>query len=213
MLSSLRNVESVTLEFSTDGCVRQLRPELPALIYPQLQSLELSSHDICFIGLDQFIERVTTPKLTHLFLRISLSEECSNIIEFIRRSSCGLSSLVIHSAMPVSTAGLSGLLALVPELTYLELGLACITDEDLLTFSATPSLVPRLETLSIFAYPGHTDLYSDTVLLDILEHRCTNEQLISRLRLVQVDRLITEDVRLNALRSNGLVVVKKDSDR
>ncbi|ESK87423.1 hypothetical protein Moror_11643 [Moniliophthora roreri MCA 2997] len=208
VLSSLYAVEICSLEF-VNSYHQFASSSLSALHYKRLRKLELKSSSSSEIDVQCLLAKIATPRLTHLAIWSKLNlTEVSTLVDFVGRSACKLTSLVVYSAV-LTSSNLARILSVLPELTHLEIGLPT-KDDHLLLFFTTPILVPRLETLCIYSYPGYKSSYRDDVWLNTLEFRA-NEQSISRLRLFQLDRkdfTFTEPLssrkRLDALIAEGL---------
>uniref|UniRef100_A0A0W0ET98 Uncharacterized protein n=1 Tax=Moniliophthora roreri TaxID=221103 RepID=A0A0W0ET98_MONRR len=175
MLRSLSGVEACSLEF-----VKESQPyassDLANLHYKRLRKLELMSSSSRQVDVQCLLAKFTAPRLTHLFISSKLTE-VNVLVDFVGRSACKLTNLVIYSAESVTSNNFARILSVLPELTHLEFGFPT-TDDHLFVLSTTPVVVPRLETLCIYSYPGCKSSYSDDVWLNTLEFRAS-EQLIS----------------------------------
>uniref|UniRef100_A0A0W0ET99 Uncharacterized protein n=1 Tax=Moniliophthora roreri TaxID=221103 RepID=A0A0W0ET99_MONRR len=207
VLRSLSGVEACSLEFVKDPQL-YVSSALFNLRYKRLRKLELMSSNSRRVDVQRLLAKFTAPRLTHLIISSKLTE-VNALVNFVGRSACKLTNLVIYSAEEVISNNFARILSVLPELTHLEFGFPT-TDDHLLVLSTTPVVVPRLETLCIYSYPGFKSSYSDDVWLNTLEFRA-NEQLISRLRSFQLDRkdfTFTEPLssrkRLDALIAEGL---------
>ncbi|KAK7047137.1 hypothetical protein VNI00_006802 [Paramarasmius palmivorus] len=230
VLSKIPNVEVCNLNFDftlripASASVPWGSGNLLPLQFDRLTSLTLSTdgRQGCLAAAN-FFNWLITPKLAHLDIATPYNG-WGQLVSFVSRSSCKLDTLAIHAAqslgnteslLPGNDYTLKQVLAAVPDLTSLELGfVGGAVDYHISVFSSP--VVPHLENLSIVQYSTSRSAYSDTVLLDALEYRWNTPETskgVHQLRFVRLDRKVTDPTscsRLEALRSQGLVVVEEN---
>ncbi|KAK7047120.1 hypothetical protein VNI00_006785 [Paramarasmius palmivorus] len=216
VLRALSKVEICSLNFASVHSLAGVHSHwsnLSALQYDCLQSLEITSHSsITQAGVQYLLRRLTAPSLIHLKIWSRLSG-VSELIEFVQRSLCKLTTLVIYGVDSVPAEQFAKLLSLMPDLTRLEFGfLGHLLDAHIQILADTQAVVPSLEDLGLLSHPGLRSLYSDEVVLQVLESRRGEGQPeVGKLRSIQLDRSIIEPSskrRLDILRARGLIVAE-----